>query len=119
MSFFKELKRRKVNKVGITYAVVAFVIMQLVEILFPIFQFPLWASQFVILLLFIGFPVTLILAWVFDRTAEGIVKTLPTKESADGAKSDLRPFYLKKRNLMLLAGVVVGLLIGKYGLTFL
>ena len=47
------------------------------------------------------------------------MKTLPTKESADGAKSDLRPFYLKKRNLMLLAGVVVGLLIGKYGLTFL
>jgi TolB-like protein/Flp pilus assembly protein TadD len=115
MNFIDELKRRKVIRVGITYAVVAFVIMQLVEIIFPIFQIPLWASQFVIILLLIGPPVTLILAWVFDRTPEGIVKTPPTTESAEGAKSDFRPFYQKKRNLMLVAGVVAGLLIGRYG----
>ena len=115
MSFFKELKRRKVNKVGITYAVVAFVIMQLVEILFPIFQFPLWASQFVILLLFIGFPVTLILAWVFDRTPEGLVKTPPTVESVEGVKYLTRPFYLKKRNMFLAVGILAGIIIGWLG----
>jgi TolB-like protein/lipopolysaccharide biosynthesis regulator YciM len=115
MNFIDELKRRKVIRVGITYAVVAFVIMQLVEIIFPIFQIPLWASQFVIILLFIGFPVTLILAWVFDRTPEGIVKTPPTAESVEGVKSDTRPFFQKKRNIFLAVGILAGIVIGWLG----
>ena len=50
-SFFKELKDRKVTRTAIGYSVVAFIIMQLVEILFPIFEFPNWTSKFVIILL--------------------------------------------------------------------
>ena len=50
MSFFEELKRRKEFRVAGSYAVVAFVIMQLVEIVFPIFDFPQWTSQFVIII---------------------------------------------------------------------
>ena len=46
MSFIDELKRRKVFRVAASYAVVAFIIMQLVEILFPMFNFPQWTQQF-------------------------------------------------------------------------
>lgn len=80
--FIEELKRRKVVKTGIGYAVVAFVIMQLVEIIFPIFEFPAWTSRFVIILLFLGFPITIVLSWIFDKTPEGLKKT----ESTGGTK---------------------------------
>ncbi len=75
MSFIEELKRRKVFRVAASYAVVAFIIMQLVEIVFPIFDFPQWTSQFVIIVVLLGFPIAVILSWVFDRTPQGIVKT--------------------------------------------
>ena len=75
MSFLEELKRRKVFRVAASYAVVAFIIMQLVEIVFPIFDFPQWTSQFVIILVLIGFPISVILSWVFDRTPQGYIKT--------------------------------------------
>ena len=75
MSFIEELKRRKVFRVAASYAVVAFIILQLVEIVFPIFDFPQWTSQFVIILVLIGFPISVILSWVFDRTPQGYVKT--------------------------------------------
>ena len=71
-TFFKELKERKVIKAIISYAVVTFVIMQLVEILFPIFELPAWASKFVILLLLISFPIVLFISWTFDFSIDGI-----------------------------------------------
>ena len=73
-TFFKELKERKVIKAIISYAVVTFVIMQLVEILFPIFELPAWASKFVILLLLISFPIVLFISWTFDFSRDGIRK---------------------------------------------
>jgi len=74
-NFFKELKRRRVFKSAAVYAVVAFVVMQLVEIIFPIFNFPDWTSQFVIILLIFGFPIAMVFAWIYDRTPRGFVKT--------------------------------------------
>ena len=115
MNFIDELKRRKVIRVGITYAVVAFVIMQLVEIIFPIFQIPLWASQFVIILLLISFPVTLILAWIFDRTPEGIVRTASTVENAENAESDTRSLIQKKRTWFAVTGIAFGIAVGVFG----
>ena len=50
MSLIEELKRRKVFRVAASYAVVAFIIFQLVEILFPIFNFPQWTQQFVVII---------------------------------------------------------------------
>ena len=61
MSFIDELKRRKVFRVAASYAAVAFIIMQLVEIVFPIFDFPQWTSQFVIIVVLLGFPIAIIL----------------------------------------------------------
>jgi RNA polymerase sigma factor (sigma-70 family) len=81
--FFAELKRRKVYKVGIAYAVVAWVLMQVASQIFPFFEIPNWAVRLVVLLLIIGFPVVLILAWAFELTPEGIKRT----EDVDGSDS--------------------------------
>jgi RNA polymerase sigma factor (sigma-70 family) len=82
-NFFAELKRRKVYKVGIAYAVVAWVLMQVASQIFPFFEIPNWAVRLVVLLLIIGFPAALILAWAFELTPEGIKRT----EDVDASKS--------------------------------
>lgn len=116
MSFIEELKRRKVFRVAASYAVASFVIMQLVEILFPMFNFPQWTQQFIVIVVLLGFPIAVILSWVFDKTPEGLIRTTSTAEVADLAEknigletvSDSRPFYLKKRNIFLVAGILLG-----------
>jgi len=74
-NFFAELKHRNVYKVGIAYALVAWLLMQIASQIFPFFEIPNWAVRFVVLLLIIGFPVALILAWAFDLTPEGLKRT--------------------------------------------
>ena len=115
MSFFEELKRRKVFRVAASYAVVAFVIMQLVEIVFPIFEFPQWTSQFVIIIVLLGFPIAIVLSWIFDKTPEGFIKTDLQQKEEVGGIVDNRPFYQQKRNIFLLLGVFAGLMIGLFG----
>ena len=118
MSFIDELKRRKVFRVAASYAVVAFIIMQLVEILFPMFNFPQWTQQFTVIIVLLGFPIAVILSWVFDKTPQGFVKTdFNDTEDVGGmnVKVDARPFYLQKRNIFLALGVFAGILIGTYG----
>jgi len=74
-NFFAELKRRKVYKVAIAYGVVAWLLMQVASQIFPFFEIPNWGVRLVVLLLVIGFPVALILAWAFELTPEGIKRT--------------------------------------------
>src|SRR5260370_33421444 len=74
-----ELKRRNVYKVALAYGVVAWLLMQIASQIFPFFEIPNWAVRLVVLVLLIGFPVALILAWAFELTPEGIKLT----ESAD------------------------------------
>jgi TolB-like protein len=81
--FFAELKRRNVYKVAIAYAVVAWLLMQVASQIFPFFEIPNWAVRLVVLLLIIGFPIALILAWAFELTPEGIKRT----EDVDLSKS--------------------------------
>ena len=75
MSIINDLKERKVIRTAISYAVVAFVIMQIMEIVFPAFDFPQWTQQFVIILLFLGFPIAIVISWIFDKNPDGISKT--------------------------------------------
>ena len=74
-NFFGELKRRNVYKVAIAYAVVAWLLMQAASQIFPFFEIPNWAVRLVVLLLIMGFPVALILAWAFELTPEGLKRT--------------------------------------------
>src|SRR6202171_2945451 len=71
-SFFAELKRRNVYKVAVAYAVVAWLLIQVATQVFPFFEIPNWAVRLVVLLLILGFPVALVLAWAFEITPEGI-----------------------------------------------
>jgi TolB-like protein len=91
--FFAELKRRNVYKVAIAYAVVAWLLMQVASQIFPFFEIPNWAVRLVVLLLIIGFPVAVILAWAFELTPEGIkraedVDLSPTLTRKTGRKLD-------------------------------
>ena len=74
-SFFAELQRRNVYKVAIAYAVVAWLLMQIASQVFPFFEIPNWAVRLVVLLLIIGFPIALIIAWAFELTPEGLKRT--------------------------------------------
>jgi TolB-like protein/Tfp pilus assembly protein PilF len=73
--FFGELKRRNVYKVAVAYAVVAWLLMQVASQIFPFFDIPNWAVRLVVLLLIIGFPIALIIAWAFELTPEGLKRT--------------------------------------------
>jgi TolB-like protein/Tfp pilus assembly protein PilF len=72
MSFFNELKRRNVFRVGIAYAVASWVLLQIVDLVLENITAPDWVMQVFMLALAIGFPITVIMAWAFEMTPEGI-----------------------------------------------
>src|SRR2546430_5588233 len=74
-SFFSELKRRNVYKVAVAYAVVGWLIAQIATQIFPFLEIPNWVVRVVIVLIAIGFPVALVIAWAFEATPEGIKRT--------------------------------------------
>jgi TolB-like protein/Flp pilus assembly protein TadD len=81
--FFAELKRRNVYKVAIGYAIVAWLLMQVATQVFPFLEIPNWAIRLVIMLIVIGFPIALVIAWAFELTPEGLKRT----EDVDVSKS--------------------------------
>jgi TolB-like protein len=80
----QELKRRRVYRVAMVYAVVAFVIWQVAEIAFPALRLPDWALTLVIALTVVGFPIAVVLAWAFDVTPEGVKRTESGTVAAEG-----------------------------------
>jgi TolB-like protein/Tfp pilus assembly protein PilF len=74
-SFFAELKRRNVYKVAVAYAVVGWVIAQIATQIFPFLEIPNWVVRLVVVLIAIGFPIALVIAWAFEATPEGIKRT--------------------------------------------
>jgi TolB-like protein/Tfp pilus assembly protein PilF len=82
-NFLTELKRRNVYKVAIAYTVVAWLLLQIATQVFPFLEIPNWAIRLVIMLLVLGFPIALVLAWAFELTPEGIKRT----EEVDLSKS--------------------------------
>jgi TolB-like protein len=90
MSFFNELKRRNVFKVGIAYAIVAWFLLQVSDTLVPALHLPEWFNSGVAFVLIIGFPIAIILAWAFDLTPDGIKKTKTKKtEQTDAEDSEV------------------------------
>src|SRR3982750_3168550 len=72
---FDELQRRKVYRVAAAYVIAAGFIIQIGSAVIPAWELPNWTLRFVIVLLLIGFPVALILAWAYDVTPQGIQAT--------------------------------------------
>src|SRR6266496_373212 len=88
--FFAELKRRNVYTVAIAYGVVAWLLIQIATQTFPFFEIPNWIVRAVIVLLLLGFPITLVIAWAFELTPEGLKRTefadeLPKKSARSHA----------------------------------
>ncbi|MFW6084251.1 MAG: adenylyl cyclase, partial [Gemmatimonadota bacterium] len=73
--FFAELKRRRVFRVMAVYGVVAFVLLQVVDLLVPALLLPEWTYRLVAILLLLGFPVAVVLAWAFELTPAGVRRT--------------------------------------------
>jgi len=71
MNLFQELKRRKVLKTVGVYAAAALIIIQVADIVFPRLLLPDWTVTFVIVLVIIGFPITLFLSWTYDLQRDG------------------------------------------------
>lgn len=82
-----ELKRRRIYPVIATYAVVAFILLQIGEITFQPLGLPNWVMIALIVLAIVGFPVTVVLAWIFDITPHGIHRT-STYQDADTVADD-------------------------------
>src|SRR5438874_2241637 len=101
--FFEELQRRKVYRVAAAYVIAAGFIIQMGSAIFPAWELPNWTFRLVVVLLLIGFPIALTLAWAFDVTPEGIRATKGT-----AAETHLR------RNMIILvaAGVIVSVAAG-------
>ena len=86
MSFFEELKRRNVFRVGTAYVVVAWLTMQVADVVLNNIEMPAWVFHLILLLLAIGFPVTLLLAWVYELTPDGIRKETDIAASTSVAR---------------------------------
>jgi len=90
--FFEELQRRKVYRVAAAYIIAAGFIIQISSAVFPAWELPGWAFRLVVVLLLVGFPIALILAWAYDVTPQGIRAT-PTPST---------PGSHRRRNLIML-----------------
>jgi TolB-like protein/Flp pilus assembly protein TadD len=95
--FFEELQRRKVYRVAAAYIIAAGFIIQIASAVFPAWELPNWSLRLVVVLLLIGFPIALILAWAYDVTTQGI--------RATPAASTPAPH--RRRNLILLIAIGV------------
>lgn len=80
LSFWQELKRRKVVRVILVYAAASYVILELVSIIAEPFGLPDWTLKIVFIILSIGLIISIILSWIYDITPEGIEKTKPLDE---------------------------------------
>src|SRR5262250_3214045 len=100
-NFFSELKRRNVYKVAIAYIVGGWALSQGIAQVFPVFDVPNWAIRLIVLLIIVGFPVAIVLAWAFEITPEGIKRT----ETADAMPGAAR----RKKHIWLYVVVVGGL----------
>ncbi len=101
-AFWRELRRRHVVRTGGVYVASAFVVLQLGEIVLPAFAAPDWVLQSLVVAAFLGLPVVLAFAWVYDLTREGLERT---RESPGGARVTIVP----RLALLVVTSVSVGL----------
>src|SRR4029078_12266464 len=94
MNFFRELKRRNVYKIAVSYVVVGWLLIQVATQTLPFFEIPTWGIRFVILLVVLGFPIALIIAWPFELTPEGIKRTETGPDNGVGSPEKQTWIYI-------------------------
>src|SRR5438045_6204846 len=87
MNFLSELKRRNVYKVAVAYIIAGWAVSQGIAQVFPVFDVPNWVIRLIVLFIIIGLPIALVLAWMFELTPQGIMRT----EAADAMPQAARP----------------------------
>ena len=85
MRLISELKRRSVFRVAAAYVVLSWLIIQIASILYPAFDFPYWSMRITIIVLSIGFPVAVILAWIYELTPQGVKRSDEIPEDYQGS----------------------------------
>ena len=109
--FLAELKRRNVYKVAIAYAVAGWALAQGIAQVFPVFDIPNWVVRLIVLLIVIGFPIGLVLAWAFELTPEGIKRTEDVDLIAQGQSRHRTWIYV----VLISAAISIGLFfLGRY-----
>src|SRR5206468_1545058 len=108
-NLFAELKRRNVYKVGIAYIVAGWALSQGIAQVFPVFDIPNWLIRLFVVLIILGLPIALVLAWMFELTPQGIKRT----ETADAMPTAAR----SKKHTWIYVVVIAGLF--SIGLFFL
>jgi hypothetical protein len=109
MNFFSELKRRNVYKVAVAYIVVGWALSQGIAQVFPVFDVPNWVIRLIVVLIIVGLPIALALAWMFELTPQGIKRT----ETADAM-----PQATQRKKYVWIYVVVIGGLVS-IGLFFI
>ena len=101
MSVFNELSRRNVFRVAIAYGVASWVLLQIVDVISPMFELPMWAPRLVLFILMIGLVPALIFAWAFELTPEGI-----KRESDVDRSGSIAPHTGRKLNIVIIGSLV-------------
>jgi magnesium-transporting ATPase (P-type) len=111
-NIFTELKRRNVYRAAVAYGVVAWFLTQLTTQVFPFFEIPNSAVRFVVIALAVGFPIAMLLSWVYEFTPEGVVRTEdlhPAQAtSIQRATGRILDFIIIGALLLVIAMLVVG-----------
>jgi TolB-like protein len=111
-NFLTELKRRNVYRAAIAYGVVAWFLTQLTTQVFPLFEIPNSAMRFVVIALAVGFPIAMLLSWLYEFTPEGIVRTEdlhPAQaRSIQRATGRILDFIIIGALLLVIAMLIVG-----------
>lgn len=111
-AFLSELRRRKVARVAAVYGIVGWIIIQIADVVFPALALPGWSTRLTVILVLLGFPLALVLAWAFELTPGGIQRD-------HGNEAEKRPQFASRRPASLLAmGAGLAILLGA-GFTFL
>jgi TolB-like protein len=112
LNFFEELKRRNVVRVGVAYAVVGWLIMQITDTFSPALRLPEWFPSAVAFLLLIGLPIALFFAWAFELTPDGIKRESEIDPNRSVAPQNARK--LDRMIIIALVAVVAVLLVDRY-----
>ncbi len=104
MSVLDELKRRNVGRVAIAYAIVAWVVVEVMSVFAPALKMPEWVMSFVAVAALIGFPIALVLSWVYELTPAGLKRTdeVPAGQS-------IRRVTAQRLNYLIIGALAVAL----------
>ena len=100
-SFFAELKRRNVYRVALTYAVVAWLLIEVASVLLPMLDAPEWLITAFVVLLALGFALALFISWSFEMTPEGL------KRTQDLSPDEVIPYWSRRKFARFIIGVAV------------